>query len=182
MDELGLWKTLQENERLALHAALYTWPARQIQPGWVLDLGSEYGVGSLLIAQSNPGLQVLSADVDRAALRYSREMAATGRVARVESNALGLPLARASLTGIYIINLLHLLHEPGDALREAWRVLRPGGLAVVSVPRGSLAGDEHNGARLIEQIRSILEEQFSSSDFPEEICGRSGRFPARQFR
>ncbi|HWP67274.1 MAG TPA: class I SAM-dependent methyltransferase [Candidatus Limnocylindria bacterium] len=46
-----------------------------------------------------------------------------------------LPFADASFDCVIISEVLEHLHREDDALRELWRVLKPGGVLAVSVPR-----------------------------------------------
>jgi SAM-dependent methyltransferase len=169
-----IWKTLHDDENLALHAAMYTWPARRIERGRVLDLGCEAGFGSLLISNANDGLKVVGIDLDLAALRYSRNMVGKRGVLCVQADANGLPVATESFSGIYLIHLLHLVEEPGRILSEARRALVPGGLAIVSAP-----GDE---ARLAGQLKSAMHGEFAEVFYPDEIRGQLSHYPAQTFR
>src|SRR5207244_743981 len=44
------------------------------------------------------------------------------------------PFDDGSIDSLMLTEVLEHLPEPGDALREAWRVLKPGGLLYVTVP------------------------------------------------
>ena len=176
------WRTVHDTERLALHAALYTWPAAQISPGCVLDLGSECGFGSLLITELNPSLQVVGMDVDAAGLRYSRTMSGKDRIAQVLGDARWLPIAPESFTGIYLIHMLHLVDSPDRVLSEVRRALKPGGLAVVSMPRyeaGHISQqvDPHTGP-----VSSALYTYFSEVSCPDAIRGQLPSLPPQAFR
>jgi len=181
-DVSAFWQTIYDSERLALHAALYTWPAGQIQPGWVLDLGSECGFGSALIAETNPNLQVLGIDLDLPALRYARTMTARQRALQVNASAFRLPVASESFSGIYAINLLHLLEEPCEALFEVWRTLKSGGAAIISVPweDNGEAGPCHSWP--LGQLALRIADLFSDVICPHEICGQLPSFPVQSFR
>jgi SAM-dependent methyltransferase len=170
----ALWKALHDTEHLALHAAMYTWPARQIARGRVLDLGCEAGFGGLLIAAANNALEIIGIDLDLPGLRYSQNMLGKGGISCVQADACRLPVMTESVTGIYMIHLLHLVDEPGRILSEVWRALEPGGMAIVSAPR-----DE---GRLDDHLRSALDGQFSEVLYPTEIRGRLPSYPARSFR
>jgi len=52
----------------------------------------------------------------------------------VRADMAALPLADAALDGAAAVNCLYFLADPGAALREARRALRPGGLFVASSP------------------------------------------------
>ncbi len=177
-----IWKTVQDDDRLALHAALYTWPAAEISPGWVLDLGCEYGFGSLLITQSNPSLQVASMDLDVAGLQYSRTLSGKGRTVQVQGDAHHLPVASECFTAIYLIHVLHLVNGRDRVLSEVRRALKPGGLAIVSVPTSESdniveSRDEQAGA-----IKAALDEFFPDVLCPDEIRGQLPSLPSKVFR
>jgi len=178
----GFWRILHDTERLALHAALYTWPAGQIPPGWVLDLGSECGFGSLLIAETNPSLRVLGIDLDLPALRYSQSIDFHERTSRVNANAFKLPVASESFSGIYVINLFHMLEEPCRVLFEVWRALKSGGMAIVSIPREDSGEAGPCNSQPIGQLALRIADLFSDVICPDEICGQLPSFPPQSFR
>ncbi len=177
-----IWKTVHDAERLALHAALYTWPATQISPGWVLDLGCECGFGSLLITELNPSLLVASMDLDAAGLRYSRTISGKARTAQVYGDARHLPVAQECFTGIYLIHVLHLVDGPDRVLSEVRRALKPGGLAIVSVPYS----ESDNVVGQMDQracaIKAALDGYFSEVVCPDEIRGQLPSLPSQLFR
>lgn len=176
---LGFWRALHDDDRLALHSTIYTWPAAQMQDGWVLDLGCEYGIGSLLIAESNPKLQVFGLDVDLPALRYSQRESSGGSIPWVNADASALPLASESLSGIYLINLLNLVEEPARILSEVWRTLKPAGIAVIGVPREA---DRPADRADTQQLAAEIEALFAEVLYPEAISGTIPSFPSRSFR
>ena len=176
------WQAVHDDERLALHAALYTWPAGQIRAGLVLDLGSEYGFGSLLISETNPSLQVLGMDLDTAGLRYSRNVSGKKKISRVNGDACRLPVVTETFTGIYLIHLLHLVDDPDQVLTEALRVLKPRGVAIVGAPQD---GSGHAGSQAAQQadvLKSELSEHFSEVLYPDEILGELPSFMPQAFR
>jgi SAM-dependent methyltransferase len=178
----GIWSALQDQERLALHATVYTWPAAQIPAGWLLDLGCEYRIGSLLIAETNPKLHVMAMDLDLPALRYPRGAPKDARIASINADARELPLASESVGGIYLVNLLNLVEEPERILSEVWRVLRPGGVAIMAIPADSAREQDSpvsgSAARLTSRIHSL----FAEVDYPDAICGSIPTFASRSFR
>lgn len=50
------------------------------------------------------------------------------------AEATALPLPDASVSSVALLYVLYHLHDPGRALAEAYRVLRPGGVVVVAAP------------------------------------------------
>ena len=180
--DVSLWTKLHENMDLALHAAFYTWPAGQIQRGWVLDLGSEFGFGSQLISLSNAALQVIGMDLDLAGLRYSKSISGNKKISHVHGNAHQLPIASESLDGIYLIHLLHLVDEPEFILAEAWRALKQGGVGIVAMPHEQFVISCPNAARKIELVRNAVTRYFSDVHYPDEIFGQLPTFPPQAFR
>jgi SAM-dependent methyltransferase len=176
------WETLHESPRLALHATIYTSLAGQISPGWVLDLGCEYGLGSLLVAETNPKLHVLGMDVDLPALCYSFGGPADGGIPRVNADAYRLPLASESVAGVYVVNLLHMVQESGGIVSEVWRVLKSGGIGIISIPGEDGLADGPCGLRSVEQLAPRIEALFAEVIYPVEICGRIPSFPSQSFR
>jgi len=60
--------------------------------------------------------------------------------ARIEQNAYGLSFADKSISDLILFDTFHHLRHPGTALRECWRVLRPGGRLIIFDPFISLFG------------------------------------------
>ena len=168
------WTSLHESRQLALHAAVYTWAAGQTPSGWVLDLGCEYGFGSLLIAQSNPKLRVLGIDLDLIAIQYTQQLSFSARIARVNADASHLPLGSECFSGIYLINLLHLVRDPIRVLSEVQRALKVGGIIVVSIPLPD-AGE------FIPVLESEIKARFSRVISPQEIDGQIPSFAPQTF-
>lgn len=181
-DQSKFWEALCDTECLALHATIYTWPAEQIPPGWVLDVGCEYGFGSLLIAGANPSLRIAGVDVDLPALRYSHETLFDARTLRVNGDGFRLPVASASMSGIYLINLLHLVPGPVGILSEVWRALTREGVAIISVPREPPADGGPFGGGCIDQLADQARVFFADVVCPVEIRGHLPSFPAQSFR
>jgi SAM-dependent methyltransferase len=89
----------------------------------VLDAGC--GDGALAVAAVSSPLRVIGLD---AAVPMVEAARAHGPVVRGDVTA--LPVAGASVDAVVIVNVLYHLDQPTTALREARRVLRPGGLLV----------------------------------------------------
>lgn len=170
------WTALHNTQRLALHASIYTWAAEETPPGWVLDVGCEYGFGSLLIAQTNTRLQVLDLDIDLAAVQYTQHFPLQVRGPRVNADASDLPVVSEGFTGIYLINLLHMVKEPGRILSEVKRALKPGGVAVISIPVEGPGETTSGRSKLIQEVQSEIKRLFSVVIYPQKILGRIPSF------
>ena len=131
-----------------------------LQPGVrVLDLGC--GAGRHAFEALRRGASVLALDADEgeltsvaamfAAMREAGEVPAGGQARAVAGDATAMPLPDASVDVVIAAEVLE--HIPADqaAIAEIARVLRPGGLAAVTVPAWlpervcwALSADYHN--------------------------------------
>lgn len=101
----------------------------------VLDLGTGTALIPLLLLQREPGLRVTAVDRSAAMLRMAARHALRfdqqDRLDLVEADACRLPFADCSFDIVLSNSLMHHLPEPVWCLREAARVLRPGGTLFV---------------------------------------------------
>lgn len=130
------WQSLQNDLRLARHAALYGWAAERLSPGVVLDLGCEYGFGAALLREANPALQVVSIDNESECVSVARRLLPGKSMSVVRADARALPIADDTLQGACLMNLLHLLPDPLAVLREVARVVVPQQPVLLSLPLG----------------------------------------------
>ncbi len=101
------------------------------QKGLILDAGC--GLGGWLIHLHSPSLTVCGADLDlRALKRLKREFP---RAPVCAADVVHLPYANSSFGGCLSFGVVeHLERHLEDAIKEAYRVLVPGGVFLVSVP------------------------------------------------
>jgi len=107
----------------------------------VLEVGC--GAGHLLArlpAGRAVGLDLAESLLARTARRVGR------RAALAQGDAGALPFATAAFDRVYCSEVLEHLVDPAAAVREIGRVLRPGGVAVLSVPN----------ERLINRVKTTL--------------------------
>jgi ubiquinone/menaquinone biosynthesis C-methylase UbiE len=106
--------------------------------GEVLEVGA--GTGRQLVYHP-PGVLLTAVDPDAAALRRAAERAPRARLVVAQAEA--LPFPDDSFDWVIFALVLCMVGDPGAALREARRVLRPGGrlrvLEHVRSPRPALA-------------------------------------------
>jgi ArsR family transcriptional regulator len=111
-----------------------------LELGDVLDAGAGDGATAQLLApraRSITCVDVSATLVEAARVRLAGHANARCEVADVHD----LPFERASFDQVLLLNVLPFLKQPGGALVEATRVLRPGGRLVVV----TLAEHEHMG-------------------------------------
>lgn len=111
--------------------------------GTLLEIGCGGGLfSSLLLAN---GWRVLSADVTPDAARFAHEQGVPKALA-FDAGA-GWPLANATMDTVIMLDMLEHVRNDALCLAEARRVVRPGGLVVISVPAYPFlfsAWDEYN--------------------------------------
>ncbi len=109
----------------------------------VLDMGC--GAGRHAFALYRRGARVVALDMDEgelkdvaamfAAMRAEGEVPDGATAAAVRGTAYGLPFPDGAFDRVVCSEVLEHLHEDARAMRELFRVLRPGGLMAVTVPR-----------------------------------------------
>ena len=103
-------------------------------PARVLDLGAGTGLGSAALAAAFPRAQVLALDLALPMLKAARRHAGLlGRAyARVAGDAQRLPFADGAFDLLYSNLCIQWISEPLPLFVELLRVLRPGGLLLLS--------------------------------------------------
>ncbi|GAC1632628.1 MAG: methyltransferase domain-containing protein [Ktedonobacteraceae bacterium] len=143
----------------ALHEYLPTTPQA------VLDNGG--GPGRYSLALSSRGHQVTLLDLSQYNLHFAQQKAQEDKLTihqYIQGNALNLPaLWTASFDAVLLLGpLYHLLTESErrQAIREVWRVLRPGGLifAVFITRYGALRDLAQNSPDLLLEMLAEWEE------------------------
>ncbi|MFF2009559.1 class I SAM-dependent methyltransferase [Streptomyces sp. NPDC058195] len=120
-------------------AWLLDWIQERTPEGIVLDLGSGTGRVAEHIASSTR--RVIAVDRSAGMLEYARQCFPPERGVVLRSDIRSLPLKDGVVDGVVCSGVLHHLPEWRRALREAARVLRPGGRLIVREPNARYAGN-----------------------------------------
>jgi len=106
--------------------------------GDCLDIGCQYGAYSIWLAKQ--GHNVCAVDLSLAYLREAQYRIDTeaeeirGRVRLFQSWAENLPFEKDSFDTVLLAEILEHVIEPAEAMAEALRVLKPGGVFYLSMP------------------------------------------------
>ena len=126
-----------------------------------LDVGGGGLLAAILAATAGPvwGVDVSAAMVARGRRRF----AGIGRLRLIEASVERLPLASASIDKACSVNNLYFWPDPGAAMRELGRVVRPGGtLSIAFEPPEELRKwpGHRFGFRLFAEpeVRRLMEE------------------------
>lgn len=149
----------------------------------VLDLGCGTGTLTILVKRTHPGAVVFGLDADARALGIARDKAAKEgvSVALHRGMAHQLPYPDNSFDRVLSCLMLHHLDtaNKGRALREVFRVLRPGGefhVADFGRPHNSLArliSLTQRSAEMSDNVRGLLPEMLTGAGFKRaEECAR----------
>jgi 2-polyprenyl-3-methyl-5-hydroxy-6-metoxy-1,4-benzoquinol methylase len=156
-------REFQQVSRRRIH-----WMCAQVGGPDVLDVGCSQGIASILLARE--GHRVIGMDREREAIRAARERLDQEEAAvreRVEfrvgeGRAVGFP--DGSFDAVLLGEVLEHQLDPGKLLREARRVLRPGGRIVVTTPYGVHPYPDHMEPLYLSALLERLSSKLSIAE------------------
>lgn len=119
-----------ENYWFRRHEAAYRWAEPLAAGRTVLEVGCGEGYGTALLARS--ARSVLGVDYD--ALTVAHAAARYPQACFVRANLAALPVPSAAVDVVATLQVLEHVWDHAGFLRECRRVLRPGGLLIVTTP------------------------------------------------
>lgn len=114
----------------------------QISNATIIDLGCSTGYLLEDLARAHPSATLIGVDLVAAGLRKAHASVPGARLLHADARA--LPLADGSVDALVSANLLEHIPDDVQALREARRVLRPGGRFALVVPAGPSTYDYYD--------------------------------------
>jgi ubiquinone/menaquinone biosynthesis C-methylase UbiE len=102
-----------------------------VRASTLLDVGCGAGANLAFLAQRFDGARCFGIDVERGPLHACRE---AGGLAVCQADAARLPFASGRFDLVTALDALEHVEDDAAALRECFRVLRPGGALLASVP------------------------------------------------
>ncbi|MSO20680.1 MAG: methyltransferase domain-containing protein [Acidobacteria bacterium] len=126
-----------EADLLNEHLARYHFARQFVKGKRVLDAACGSGYGTAMLAES--ASSVIGIDISREAVGYARSNYAAAAAAGAEidfseGDCLALPFTDESLDVVVAFEIVEHLKDATGFLRELRRVLRPGGLLLLSTP------------------------------------------------
>ena len=120
----------EENYWYQRHVAAYRYACELIDGGHVLDAGCGEGYGTAMLAEA--GADALGVDLDEAIVRRAADRYAGARFD--VANLVDLPYDDASFDAIISLQVIEHLHTPQEFIAQCVRLLRPGGVLMLSTP------------------------------------------------
>lgn len=127
----GLVEANLYNEHIARYRLAARLIAKFAPGGRVLDAGCGSGYGS---AEFERAGHVVAVDTAAEAVDYARQHYGTPRVSYAQARCEALPFAEGSFDAVVAFEVIEHLENWAGLLTESSRVLRPGGLLLVSTP------------------------------------------------
>ncbi|WP_235679857.1 glycosyltransferase [Cupriavidus necator] len=150
------------------HMHRYAWCLQFVADRDVLDIACGEGYGSALLAtraRSVIGVDIAEAAVNHARLRYHDR----ANLRYETGNAAAIPIADACVDVVVSFETIEHLTEQTEMLAEIRRVLRPGGVLIISSPNKRVYSDErsyvneyHVKELYFEEFDALLRAQFAN--------------------
>jgi SAM-dependent methyltransferase len=169
-------------ENFMQHITRYEYAARHLS-GSVLDCACGVGYGSYYLATRPLVMSVTGADISAEAIEYANRKFQHAKLMYRIVNGLNMPFADCSFDGVVSLETFEHLETPERFLSEVVRVLRPGGIFIVSVPNRKFHADAgmknewHLNEMYYSEFKLVLSSFFSEVTMDYQLYSES-RAPA----
>lgn len=147
--------------RLAQHVERYRFAARYAQGRAVLDAACGTGYGSAMLVEAGAarvvGLDRDSGTIGQNRVRYRDKMSVQFEVGDV----CALPFAPASFEMYVCLETLEHVRDGSTCIEQAYRVLAPGGILILSTPNADVTSTTRDGAAHPVNPYHIREYRYS---------------------
>jgi ubiquinone/menaquinone biosynthesis C-methylase UbiE len=129
----------------------------------ILDIGCAQGNIATLLAEN--GFGAVALDLNQSFLNYAKKKREFGDISYVCASALNMPFENEKFDAVIIGELVEHVAYPEKLLKEAKRVLKPGGLMIITTPNnhiflGMLSGIKPELFEDIKDRNKLLKRQF----------------------
>jgi SAM-dependent methyltransferase len=152
----------EENYWFQRHVVAYDFAARIVGGLEVLDAGCGEGYGANALADS--AASVVGVDLEQEVVEHAT--ASYPRVRFERADLLALPFPGRSFDAVVSLQVIEHLHRPREFVSECARVLRPGGVLVISTPNRltfsptGVRNPFHTVEFAPAELRAVLEERL----------------------
>jgi len=140
----------------------------------VLDVASGEGYGSSVLSQV--ARSVVGVDIDEPTVTYANQTYLSNNLSFRRGHAADLPIGTASIDVVVSFETIEHLDQQAEFLAEAARVLRQGGLIIISSPNKPVY-DQRNNESNPFHLHELDQNEFLgllTREFPNVIlCGQS---------
>jgi SAM-dependent methyltransferase len=148
-------------EQMSMLRGRYAWASSQAEGRDVLEVACGAGVGLGSVARK--ARSVVGVDIDpENVVRAERQAGNQPRVDVQLGDAHQLPFQPECKDLVLLFEAIYYLRDPAQFLREAWRVLRPGGKLLLTSVNCAWAGFHRSPSSLqyfgASEMRSVLDE------------------------
>ena len=124
------------------------------------------GTGAISAAIAPACARVVATDYSEGMLKQARKkLAKYSNVTVEQADITDLRYANDSFDAVVAGNVIHLLPEPGDALKELKRVVRPGGTIIVPTYVSLTDGANNPIPRLLSRLGVRFQEHFTPASY-----------------
>ena len=139
--------------------------ARLIRPGDTV-LECACGTGAISAAIAPACARVVATDYSEGMLKQAgKKLARYPNVVVEQADITHLRYADNSFDAVVAANVIHLLPEPGDALKELKRVVRPGSTIIVPTYVSLTDGANNPIPRLLSRLGVRFQEHFTPASY-----------------
>ena len=139
----------------------------------VLDCAA--GTGHFSLAAARRAGSVLCTDQSEAMLKQARKIAAQKGLTNItfaQRDITALPDPDGSFDAVIAGNVLHLLDDPGPAVRELWRVTAPGGRLILPTYLQGKVGAAYGAMiKIYQGVGFHYEHAFTAETYREFLEG-----------
>jgi GT2 family glycosyltransferase/SAM-dependent methyltransferase len=152
------------------HLLRYLLAKEAVRDKEVLDLGSGEGYGAFLLAHE--ARQVVGLDIALEAVAHASSKYAAANLSFLVASALAVPFKQGTFDAITCFEVIEHITDAARLLAEIKRVLRPGGIVLISTPNKKTYSDDAKYANpfhvkefYLDEIRELLERSFTHVAF-----------------
>jgi ubiquinone/menaquinone biosynthesis C-methylase UbiE len=158
------------NENTLEHLHRYAVASSYIKNKIVLDIASGEGYGSNLLAQK--AAKVIGVDIDEASITLAESKYKASNLEFRVGRADAIPLENSSVEVVVSFETLEHHDKHDEMMNEVKRVLKPGGILIISTPEKKYYTDKKNYNNpfhvkelYLNEFKSLLNSHFSNTQF-----------------